>query len=167
MPIGFLRSVPKLDIQFERDSYRPDDELRVRLTVNAGRTGVRVRRAVVDLVLENRYTHSAMASVIDVRSAGAFSPSGPNIPSGRVMPIARSNQRVTEEKVDRITLGRERLFPDGVIRHRTEVFDLRYQVKPPPVQRTTERNFTYMISVHFDLPQMRDLEFHKSVPVII
>ena len=34
MPIGYLRSVPKVDIQFDKESYRPCDELRAKVTVH-------------------------------------------------------------------------------------------------------------------------------------
>lgn len=165
MPIGYLKSVPKVDIQFERDSYRPGDELRVAITVHTSRPGLTVRRAVVDLVLENRYTQSSVVSVVDVRASGGNIRSGGGAPMGRMLPTARSNQRVTRERVDRSIIGQERLFPDGVIRHRTETFNLKFEIKPPPVIRTTERRLSYVISVHFDLPRMRDIEVHRAVPV--
>ncbi len=165
MPVGYLRAKPKVDIQFEKDSYRPGDELRVRLTVHTDRPGTSVRRAVVDLVLENRYTHTAVVSVVDTRAArggigGAYGGGGTRPP-----PTASSNQRVTQQRVDRNIIGQERLFTDGVIRHRTEMFDLTFEIKPPPAVRTTQRNRSYMISVHFDLPRMRDVEIHRRVPV--
>ncbi len=165
MPIGMFKSVPKVDIHFERDSYRPGDELRVRLTFHTSRPGMSVRRAVVDLVLENRYTQSSVVSVIDVRASAGVFRGASGAPMGRMPPTARSNQRITQERVDRNIIGQERLFQDGIIRHRTEIFDLSFEIKPPPVIRTTERRLSYAISVHLDLPRMRDVEIHKSVPV--
>lgn len=165
MPIGYFRSVPKVDIRFERDSYRPGDELRTRVTVHTDRPGQSVRRAVVDLVLENRYTHTSMTSTIDVRAFGAFTGSSHGSPMGRMPPVARSLERVTEERTDRVIIGQERLFTEGVIRHRTEIFDLQFEIKPPVLQRTTQRRLRYLVSVHFDLPRMRDVEIHRAVPV--
>lgn len=166
MPVGYLRSVPKVDIQFERDSYRTGDELRVKVTVHTIRPGMSVRRAVVDLVLENRYTQSSVVSVIDVNAARGLIRTGhQGGVLGRLPPVARSNQRITQDRVDRNIIGQKRLFADGVIRHRTEIFNLDFEIKPPPVTRTTERRHSYVISVHFDLPRMRDVEIHRSVPV--
>lgn len=157
MPIGYLKSVPKVDIQFERESYRPGDELRVRITVRTDHPGLRVRRAVVDLVLENRYTQSSVVSVIDVR-AGSSGMRGGAAPRS-------SNRRITQDRVDRNIIGQQRLFTDGVIRHRTEMFSLDFEIKPPPAFRTTERRLSYVLSIHFDLARMRDVEIHRAVPV--
>ncbi len=164
MPVGYFKAVPKVDIQFERDSYRPGDELRARVTVHTERPGMSVRRAVVDLVLENRYTHTAVVSLVDPRSATSSASSAYG-GMGRVQGPVSTSQRITQERVDRNIIGQERLFTDGKIRHRTETFDLRFEIKPPPAQRTTQRRLSYVLSVHFDLPRMRDVEIHKSVPV--
>lgn len=161
MPVGYFKSVPKVDIHLEREAYRPGEELRVRVTVHTERPGMSVRRAVVELVIENRYTHSSiMANVVDTRSLGGALAGGRQGGS-----MASTSKRVTQERVDRVAIGRERLFTDGVIRHRTEVFDLRFEIKPPPVRRTTQQRVKYLVSVHFDLPRMRDVEIHKAVPV--
>ncbi len=77
MPVGYFKAVPKVDFHFERESYQPGDELRVRITVHTNRPGMTVRRAVVDLVLENRYTQSSVVSVVDTRAAGGLSRGGP------------------------------------------------------------------------------------------
>lgn len=157
MPVGYFKAVPKVDIHLEREAYRPGDELRVRVTVHTERPGMSVRRAVVELVIENRYTQSSiMANVVDTRSLGGGRLGGS---------MATTSKRVTAERVDRMVIGRERLFADGVIRHRTEVIDLRFEIKSPPVRRTMGQRVNYMISVHFDLPRMRDVEIHKAVPV--
>lgn len=159
MPVGYFKSVPKVDIQFERDSYRPGDELRAKITVHTNRPGMSVRRAVVDLVLENRYTQSSVVSVMDPRGGASAMRGGPA--------PKMSNQRITQDRIDRNIIGQERLFADGVIRHRTETFNLRFDIKPPPARRTTEQRLAYLISVHFDLPRMRDVETHRAVPVQI
>ena len=166
MPVGYFKSVPKVDIHLEREAYRPGDELRVRLTDHTERPGMSVRRAVVELVIENRFTQSSMANVSDTRSLGSFSTSGRHgVSVSPTHRMASTPQRITEERVDRVVIGRERLFTDGVIRRRTETFDLRFEVKPPPVRRTMELRAKYMVSVHFGLPRMRDVEIHKAVPV--
>ena len=159
MPIGYFRSAPKVDISFDKDSYRQGDELRARVTVHTDRPGLAVHRAVVELVQEHRYTHSAVRSVHDPKTARA------SVQSGGAVGLASFNKRITSEKVDRIAIGRERLFADGVIRHRTEIFDIQFEIKPPAVRRTTQKGLRYLVSVHFDLPRMRDVEVHRSVPV--
>ncbi len=162
MPIGYFKSVPKVSIEFERDSYRPGDELRVRVTVHSARPGTTVRRAVVDLVIENRYTSTSTVSV--ARATGVGGTGQHMSQTGRVS-ITKTDRRVTEERVDRTIIGRERLFTDGVIRRRNEIFDLRFEIKRPSTRRTTQRDWLYQLSVHFDLPRMRDVEIHRTVPV--
>lgn len=160
MPIGYLKSVPKVEITLDKEAYRAGDELRVRVTVHTDRPGMSVRRAVVELVLENRYTHRRAGQTLDVRSFGSA--------GGASNPMIHSPFRagtVTEERIDRMVMGQHRLFTDGVIRRRTETFDLRFEVKKPPVTRTLERRANYFVSVHFDLPRMRDVEVHRAVPV--
>lgn len=162
MPIGFFRSVPKVDIRLDKDVYRPGDEIRARVTVHTGRPGLSVRRAVVELVLENRYTHVRTGQTLDVRSYG-------NI-GGVGNPLLHSpfkSSSITEERMDRITLCQQRLFEDGVIRHRTETVEFRCEVKAPPVRRTMERRAVYAVIVHFDLPRMNDVEARITVPVQI
>ncbi len=162
MPIGMLRSGPKVDIQLDKDVYRPGDQLRARVTVHTDRPGMSVRRAVVELVLVNRYTHIRTGPTLDVRSYGNIGGAG--------NPLLHSPFRsssITEERADRVTLCQERLFAEGVIRHRTQTFELSCEVKAPPVRRTMERRASYVISVHFDLPRMRDVEVHRTVPVQI
>lgn len=165
MAFGYLRSVPKVDIQFERELYRVGDELRVRLSVTTDRPGIRVRRAVVELVLENRYTHTTVVRQMEVRMGRGAPPVRGVSAFERFPSVGNLDKRITQERIDRIVQGQERLFTDGVIRHRTEMFDLRFEVKPPAVQRTMQRQLKYMINVHFDLPRMRDVEIHKAVPV--
>lgn len=162
MPIGYFKAVPKVDIRLDREVYRAGDELRARVTVHTDRPGMSVRRAVIELVLENRYTHVRTGKTLDVRSYGTIGGAG--------NPMLHSPFRsgtITEERVDRIVLCRERLFEDGVIRHRTETAELRCVVKAPPIRRTMERRATYMINVHFDLARMRDVEVRMAVPVQI
>lgn len=159
---GPFKSVPRVDIRLDREVYRPGDLLRASVTVHTDRPGMSVRRAVIELVLENRYTHVRTGQTLDVRSYGNIGGAG--------NPLLHSPFRsgsITEERVDRIVMCQERLFTDGVIRHRTETAELRCEIKPPPVRRTMERRATYMVSVHFDLPRMRDVEAHRSVPVQI
>ncbi len=160
MPVGFLRSVPKIDIQLDKERYRPGDELRARVKIQTDRPGTSVRRAVIELVLENRYTHIRTGQTLDTRSFG-------NV-GGLQNPFVQSPFRsgsITEERVDRIVLCQERILENGTIRHRMETFDLRCEVKAPPVRRTMELRATYLVSVHLDLPRMRDVEVHRSVPV--
>ena len=166
MPIGYFKSVPKVDIHLEKESYRPGDELRVRVTVHTERPGMSVRRAVVELVIENRYAQTSMISMLDRKSLGVTAMGGRHGGVvGGMHRMASTTQRVTEERVDRVAIGRERLFTDGVIRHRTETFNLSFEIKKPPAMRTMERRTKYLISIHFDLPRMRDVEIHKTVPV--
>ena len=49
MPIGYFKSVPKVEIDLDRDSYSFGDELRVRVNVQTDHPGLKVRRAVVEL----------------------------------------------------------------------------------------------------------------------
>ncbi len=160
MPIGYLRSVPKIDITLDREVYRPGDDLRAAIKIHTDRPGLKVRRAVVELVLENRYTHIRTGNVLDTRSYSNIGGAG-----NPIMHSPFRSASITEERVDRVILCQERLFESGVIRHRTETAELRCEVKKPPVRRTAELRATYLISVHFDLPRMRDVEVHKSVPV--
>jgi hypothetical protein len=167
MLLGYLRAPPKVDIRFDRELYSPGDDLRVRMTLHTDRPGLKVRRAVVELVLENRYTHTAVIRTMEVRTREEGG-SSRNISAFERMPtVGNVDRRVSQERVDRVVLGRERLFPGGVIRHRTEVFDFEFKIEAPLVQRTLERRVTYHIDVHFDLPRMRDLQFRKAVPVTI
>ena len=75
------------------------------------------------------------------------------------------SKRVTEDRVDRVPVGRERLFPDGVIRRRNETFDLRFALKRPAARQISDGGLSYLVKVHFDLPRMRDVDVSKSVPV--
>lgn len=160
MPIGYFKPVPRIDISLNKETYRPGDELKAKVTVHTDRPGMKVRRAVIELVLENRYTHVRTGQVLDVRSYGHIGGTG-----NQLLHSPFRSASITEERVDRIILCQQRLFESGVIRHRTEVSELVCKVKKPPVRRTAELRATYLISVHFDLPRMRDVEVHRRVPV--
>lgn len=164
MPIGFFRSVPKVEINLDKDSYSFGDELQVRVNVQTDRPGLKVRRAVVQLLKENRYTQSSMVSIPDTGAAKA----GIRGMRDQVNQTAGSvnlNKRVTEDRIDRVPVGRERLFTDGVIRHRNETFDLIFELMRPTARQISDSGLSYQVKVHFDLPLMRDVEMHKSVPV--
>lgn len=160
MPIGYFKPVPRVDIRLSRDIYRIGDELQATVTVHTDRPGMKVRRAVVDLVMENRYTHVRTGQALDVRSYGNIGGAG-----NPMLHSPFKSASITEERVDRIVLCRQRPFGDGLIRHRTETLDFKCEIEAPKVQRTMERRITYAISVHFDLPHMRDVEVHRAVPV--
>ena len=160
MPIGPFKAVPKVDIQLDKDVYQVGDQLRARITVHTNNPGMSVRWAVADLVLVNRYTHVRSANVVDPRAYGGFGPG-----STAILPSPFRPSSLTEERADRVVICREKLFESGTIRHRTETFELKCEVKAPRVRRTMERRVSYMVSVHLDLPRMRDVEQHKTVNV--
>lgn len=159
MPIGYFRDAPKIDIKFDDRQYRPGEELRVTVVMHSERPGLKVRRGVIELVMENRYTHVRAGRTFDARAYGAFSSGGP------VLPSPFRSGTITEERVDRDVQGREEFLLNAVLRHRTEIFHARFTVKAPPVRRTMERRASYLVSVHMDIPRMRDIEVHKTVPV--
>ncbi len=163
MPIGFFKSVPQVEINLDKDSYSFGDELQVRVNVQTDSPGLKVRRAVVELLKENRYTQSSMVSIPDTKTAEA-SLTGARAITQSAGSVNMS-KRVTENRVDRVPVGRERLFTDGVIRHRNETFNLRFELKRPAARQISDKGLSYQVSVHFDLPGMRDVEIHKSVPV--
>ena len=162
MPISYFRGAPKIDLTFRGESFVPGDTLDVTVKLHAERPGIKVRRGVVELVMENRYTHSYVGQSINPRSYGALGSGGVSAP---VVSSPFSSSRVTEERVDRDVQGREEILLDAVLRHRTEIFQARFTIKPPPVRRTMERRATYMVVVHLDIPRMRDVEAHRTVPV--
>ncbi len=164
MPIGPLRATPKVDIQLDKDAYQAGDELRAKIIVHTSRPGMTVRWAVADFVLVNRYTHIRSGQVLDTR---AYGPMNPRAGIGPVLPSPFRPSTFAEERADRVVLCREKMFENGVIRHRTETFELRCEVKAPQVRRTMERRASYMVIVQLDLPRMRDVEQHKTVNVQI
>ena len=163
MPIGFLRQAPKIDIQFDDRQYRAGDEIRVRVVMQTDKPGLKIRRAVLELALENRYTHTRVGNVLD---RGAYGSVSPRVPSPMV-PSPFTQARFSEERVDRHVMGREELILDGVLRQRTQLFGATFTIKAPPVRRTMERRATYQLLVHMDIPRMRDVEVHKQVQVQI
>ena len=42
MPIGYFKSVPKVEISLDKESYKPGDELLARVTVQTERPGMKV-----------------------------------------------------------------------------------------------------------------------------
>ena len=160
MPIGYLKKPPRVEIDFDRDAYRVGDELVATVTVHANGIGQSVRRAVAELILENRYTHVRSGQVLDTKSYG-------NV-GGMGNPMLHSPFRsssVTEERLDRIPLCQVRMFESGRIGHRTESVQLRCQIEAPKVRRTTESRYSYVLYVHMDMPFMRDVEVQRAVPV--
>lgn len=161
MPIGYFKAVPKVDIQFEDRQYRVGDELRVTVVMHTDKPGLKVTRAVLELALENRYTHTRTGQTLDVRAYGTV---GANL-AAPVTPSPFSKGRITEERVDRVVQGREELILNGALRQRSQMFRVDFTIQPPPVRRTMQRRATYQLLVHMDLPRMRDVEVHRRVSV--
>lgn len=155
MLLGFLKA-PHLLIEFQDQEYAIGDRLDVVLRIETSRPGQKVRRGVVELVLESRYTQIRTGMALDPRAGAA---------AGPVIASPFSPSRTIEQRVDRDVQARHVFMLDGELKHRRELFQVQFIIKKPPVRRTTESRANYMVSVHMDIPRMRDIEVHRTVPV--